>query len=146
MVAQASLTALQLPRLTSAHYTAYGFLTTSLVISLLATFFTWVLQRVYSLLGDADEIRSWLSDGIENDTTSEIRMQSSYASHQSMQIPFELVSIAIMLFIAGIAIYLGSAMVDGFDLGTGGTDRGNRAVFIAFVAGIVFACTLFGIY
>lgn len=140
LVAQAALTALQIPHLEDAHYTAYGAFIISLIVSLLATFFTWLQQRIYGLLEDADAIRCWLSDGVEANGSSETWLQSSIASHHAMEVPFELISISIMAFLAGLGIFLGSAVVDRVNLAAKG---GNLAIFTAFLVITAFVLGLF---
>jgi len=65
-------------------------------------------------------------------------------SNQLLQAPFELLSIAITLFLTGIAVYLGSSLANNVDLSTGGLLEANRGGVIAFVVTTYFILALFG--
>jgi hypothetical protein len=149
LVAGAALTAHQLPALDEVNYGSRGFFAVSLVMSLLATFFTCLQQRTYGFLEDPAAIRAWLTNGQQYTTAdgSEV-FQSSTVSHQLLQVPFELLCISITTFLAGLGVYYGSALGNNLKLGSlaAGEDIsiGNRGVLIAFVVSTAFALSLLG--
>jgi len=145
LIAQTAITALQLPKLDQVHYTAPGFLFIALVLSMLAVFFTCLQQRTYGFVEDIPRMRAWLSNGAwyEN-TEGELKLRSSILSHQFLQAPFELLSIAITLYLVGVGVYLGSALHNGVALSTGGVAEGNRGRLIAFIISTSFVLSLFG--
>lgn len=64
-----------------------------------------------------------------------------------LQAPFELLSIALTLFLGGIGIYLGSAWANDVNLGTSGpltTRQANLGVLVAFIVSTVFALAVIG--
>jgi hypothetical protein len=147
LLAQAGVSALSLPLLEQTNYFARGLFTLSLVISLLAVFFTCVQQRSLRFIRQASEFRMWLTNGVryknENDTSV---WQSSFVAHSLLNLPYELVAISIALFIAGLGVYLGSAWVR--ELGISlldGVSVGNSGVAVAFIVGTTCACLLFGL-
>jgi hypothetical protein len=114
-------------------------------MSLLATFFTCLQQRTYGFLEEPSAIRAWLTNGVRY-TNAEGRevFQSSIISQQLLQAPFELLCISITTFLAGIGVYLGSAMTQHLKLGSEDEIIGNRGVLVAFVVGSAFALSLLG--
>lgn len=117
----------------------------SLVLSTLAVFFTCLQQRTYGFAQNPDAIRAWLSNGVRyiNDQGQSV-MQSSFLSHQLLQAPFELLCMAITLFLAAFGVYLGSAYTSNLVLSAGSIRTGNLGVLLAFIIGSVFGLSLFG--
>ncbi|KAF2810356.1 uncharacterized protein BDZ99DRAFT_520427 [Mytilinidion resinicola] len=145
LVTQAAMTALQLPFIQQVHYSAHTLLSATVIISLLAVYFTCLQYRTYGFMESPSAIRLWLSNGICYTNSEKDRViQSSMLSHQLLQVPFELLSIAITLFIVGFGVCLGSAMSENIDLASGPTRIGDLAVFITVMIATVFALTLFG--
>ena len=127
------------------------------MVSLMSVYYTLIQQRELSLLTTADKLREWLWNGREVDERvgSEVLKQasrtvkpkqireSSLTSNIILQAPFELLGIAISLFLGGLAAYLGLAWKEHVNLGTG--DRpNNQAVFIAFLVCTTFVLATFG--
>lgn len=125
-------------------YLGRGCFSVSLIISLLATFFTCLQQRTYGFIEEPGAIRAWLSNGVKyvNEEGHE-RLQSSIVSHNLLQAPFELLCISITTFLLGFGVYLGSAYHYDVPLGVENS-IGNRGVLIAFCVGTVFALALLG--
>lgn len=68
-------------------------------------------------------------------------------AHQMLQVPYEIMSISITLFVGGLGVYLGSAWARGVDLGAVPTVRWeNVAILAAFIASTGFACAVFGFF
>lgn len=88
----------------------------------------------------------WLSNGVryknENDNSV---WQSSFVAHSLLNVPYEMVAVAIALFIAGLGVYLGSAWARKLGISVlDGESVGNSGVAIAFIVGTMFGCLLFG--
>ena len=137
LVAQAGLTALQLPSETDLHYTVRGFFTLSLMTSFLGVFFAVLQQRSFGLVGDASAIRNWLSNGvIYHNYAGRVTKQSSLVSYWFLQFPFEIVSVGITFFLIGFGLYLGFTLGEGQNMGF--EYIGNQRVMIVYVIGTVW--------
>jgi len=69
--------------------------------------------------------------------------ESSLAANVLLQASFELLGLAISLFLGGLAAYLGLVMAQHVKLGTGKLP-GNVGVFAAFMVSTVFCLSVFG--
>lgn len=144
LVAGVGVTALQLPGLEDTSYLSRACFCITLVIALLATFFTCLQQRTYGFIEDPGAIRAWLANGVRYlNVEGEEAMQSSTVSHQLLQTPFELLCISITTFLFGFAVYLGSAFTQNIKLGLE-QSIGNRGVLIAFCVATAFVLGLLG--
>ena len=137
---------LTLESLAKVHYTVRGIFILTLMVSLLSVYFTLMQQRELNL-SDPDAIRIWLWDGQEHSRTDRegrqvILRQSSLTSNIVLQLPFELLSIAIALFLIGLALYLGLVFAANVRVSTG--SGGNRFSIIAFVVITAFTLSVFG--
>jgi hypothetical protein len=148
LISQVAITALTLPSIHETHFTARGLFTVSVVLSVLAIFFTCLQQRTIGYIQKPEELKAWLSNGIRyKNSAGEMVFQSSMVTHQLLQAPFELLGISITLFIAGFGVYLGSAVTRDIALNTHGSEGAvvaNRGVLGAFVAATMFASLTFG--
>ncbi|KAF2467371.1 uncharacterized protein BDR25DRAFT_183327, partial [Lindgomyces ingoldianus] len=143
LVAQAGLTALQLPSLEDVHYVARAVFTMSLILSLLAVFFSGLQQSSFGRASEPKDLRLWLSSGVRWDEANmKGELQSSMVAHMILQAPFEIVVMSITLFVVGFGVYLGSSWKAGLKLNEG--SQGNRAVLIAFVVPTVFVLLMYG--
>ncbi|OCL09517.1 hypothetical protein AOQ84DRAFT_388114 [Glonium stellatum] len=143
LVAQAGLSALQLPQLEKVHYVARGVFIMSLVMSLLAVFFAGHQQSSFGRATETAAVRAWLSSGTRYDESlGKTVLRSSMVSHMILHAPFEVVTMSIVLFVVGLGVYLGSGWTGNLDLNTGG--NGNRAVLIAFIVPTIFVLLMFG--
>ncbi|KAF2856639.1 hypothetical protein T440DRAFT_549993 [Plenodomus tracheiphilus IPT5] len=115
LLAQAALSSLSLPKLEETHYSARALLTGSLILGLLALFFTCVQQREFGQYVQPEEIRAWLST--EEESGGKDR-RSSIIAHQLLQAPFEMLGVSVNMFIAGLGVYEGSAFTRNFGLNT----------------------------
>lgn len=88
----------------------------------------------------------WLSNGVRyKNEYGNNAWQSSFVAQGLLNVPFEMVAISITLFIAGLGVYLGSAWTRKLGLSVfNGESVGNSGVAVAFIAGTVFGCLLFG--
>ena len=132
-----------------------GIFTISLVLSMLSVYFTLVQQRELSVPTNARMIRVWLWNGrwrappshhvsstpIENPGAA-IR-ESSLTSHYIILAPFEMLRIAVAMFLCAVTTYLALVMAQDIKLGTGPT-WSNRGLLIAFVICTAFALMVFG--
>jgi hypothetical protein len=144
LLTQAAISALSLPVLEHTHWCARGALTISLVISLLAIFFTCIQHRELRFIRRPTEFRVWLSDGVyEKDGQSALR--SSHVAHQLLNMPYELVGLSITLFILGLGVYIGSAWNRKLGISVvHGESVGNAQVLVPFIVGTAFASSAFG--
>jgi hypothetical protein len=77
------------------------------MLSLLATFFTLIQQREVGIIRNARAFRRWLSNGILYHNAQErLVRQSSLASLTLIEAPYELISLAVANFVAGMAAYM----------------------------------------
>lgn len=137
---------MQLPGMEDVSYVAHGCFIITLIMALLASFFTCLQQRTYGFLEDSATARAWLMNGVRytNAEGKEV-FQSSTVSHQLLQVPFELLCISITTFIGGIGVYLGCALTEGLQLGgEESSNIGNRGVLITFLMSLAFALGLLG--
>lgn len=133
LLASLGLQALNLPLITSTSFLARGALTVSCIFSILATFFTLIQQRELSVVRSAAALRAWLSNGVQYKNGHEILVfQSSWASLNLLEGPYEFLSMAIMTFILGIAAYLGSAWLYKVDLHASDGPLADLSVILAF--------------
>lgn len=137
----------------------------SLMLSLLAVYFALVQQRELSLGTSAEIVRLWLWNGrtrttsqshysstaaSEGPSKSEDRaheervvQESSLASNIILQAPYELLSIAISVFLGGLIAYLASAWVEKVKLGAGPWPT-NAGMLIIVSIFTVFTLLMFG--
>lgn len=142
MLAQAALSALSLPKIEETHYAARALLTGSLILGLLAVFFTCVQQREPGRYKGPEEIRAWLS--VEEVQAGSDR-QSSIVGHQLLQAPFEMLGVSVTMFIAGLGVYEGSAFTRKVGLNTlNGVAVSNVGVLAPFVVGTLFGWSVLG--
>lgn len=136
---------LSLDSLNEVNVCVRGFFTVSLMLSLMAVYFALIQQRQLALPTDADTIRTWLWNGKMRQAANGAGLvrESSLAANFVIQAPFELLGIAISLFLATLATYLGLAMSQNVSYGTGPWPN-NRVVLIFFVVCTVFTLAMFG--
>lgn len=158
---------LSLDSLSQVNLTVRGLITISLMLSLIAVYFALVQQRELLLGSNADGLRKWLWSGrtraLPPSTRSRSHLpspshpkgsdprtlgdrkvrESSLAANIVLQAPYELLGIAISVFLGALTAYLGLAMAQNVELGTG-TLPGNTGVFVAFVICTVFTLCVFG--
>ena len=76
------------------------------MLSLLATFFTLIQQREVGVIRDARSFRRWLSNGVQYYNARErLVWQSSLTSLTLVEAPYELISLAVASFVAGMSAY-----------------------------------------
>lgn len=140
---------LSLDSLSEVNLTVRGLFTVSLMLSLMAVYFALIQQRALALPTDAESLRLWLWNGqrrtVENGGHGGevIIRESSLSANMVLQAPFELLSISITLFLGALAAYLGFAMVQEVQFGTGPWP-GNTALFIFFLVCTTFTLAMFG--
>lgn len=126
------------------HYAARGLFILSLLLSLLSVYFTLLQQRELVTM-DTKTFRVWLWDGTTAPFPGHDGRQlwrSSLSSNIMLQDPFELLAIAIALFLDAPGFYLGLAYASKVDLSKGWDS--NLACLVAFVTTAVFSLALFG--
>lgn len=150
LMAQAAISALSLPHLEQTHWGARMSFTISLVISLLAIFFTCIQHRSLGFLRRPIELRAWLSNGTRyRNSSNDIVFQSSMVAHQLLHAPYELVGISLTAFIGGLGTYLGSAWLRDVEISVRiaagkSVQVGNLGVLVCYLVGTGFACAMFG--
>lgn len=126
------------------HYAARGLFILSLLLSLLSVYFTLLQQRELVIM-DTKTLRVWLWDGTTAPAPGSNGRQlwrSSLSSNIMLQAPFELLAIAIALFLGALGFYLGLAYASKVNLSKGWDS--NLACMVAFVTTAVFSLALFG--
>lgn len=140
----ASSAILALESLADIHYAARGLFILSLLLSLLSVYFTLLQQRELVSM-DTKTLRVWLWDGTFGTppgSNGRPMWRSSLSSNIMLQAPFELLAIAIALFLAALGFYLGLAYASRIDLSKGWDS--NLACMVAFVTTAVFSLAFFG--
>lgn len=140
----ASSAILALESLADIHYAARGLFILSLLLSLLSVYFTLLQQRELVCM-DTKTLRVWLWDGTlatPPGSNGQPVWRSSLSSSIMLQSSFELLAIAIALFLGALGFYLGLAYASRVDLSKGWDS--NLACLIAFVTTAVFSLAFFG--
>ena len=122
---------------------------------LLTVFFTLVQQRELSTPTSGSLLRMWLwngnmrmppsayMSGTPVDRPGKPVKESSMTAHYIITAPFELLRIAISVFLAAVVAYLILVWQNNITLGTG-PQWGNRGLLIAFIVCTVFPLLMFG--
>ena len=143
---------LSLDTLSEVNLVVRGLFTVSLMVSLMAVYYALIQQRALALPTDAESLRVWLWNGRTRQAeasangvngTERFLRESSLSANMVLQAPFELLSISITLFLGGLAAYLGLAMVQEVQFGTGPWP-GNTALFVFFMVCMLFTLAMFG--
>ena len=149
IIAQVALTALSLPNLSQAHWTARAFLLFATVAGCLSVYYACKLQRVVGKLYRPGMIRDWLRAGSHVEA---LKMHSKNASLRSKQskaalsaifllsAPYTMMSYSILAFIIGLAIYQGFTWTRALDTAAGQIN--SRNVFIAYIVSTGY-CQIF---
>ncbi|KAL9621678.1 MAG: hypothetical protein Q9160_003931 [Pyrenula sp. 1 TL-2023] len=150
ILAQLSMTTLQLDGLSDMHWSASGFMLSGILFGIVAVILATMQQQVFGMLNDPLRVKLWLSAGYYGDEedgggrgkrneigTGERRLKASVASLQIMRIPNTFLSFAALAFLVSIGLFLGFSARQDLDR-TPGRDN-NKAVLIlwlvtAFVA------------
>ena len=156
LLAGACATMVGLDSLSDVNLSVRAIFTISLMLSLVSVYFTLLQQRELSSLANAKTLRDWLWNGryyvqvspggdaerLWDDKPARTK-QSSLSANILLQAPFELLGIAITLFLGGVAAYLALVMKHRITLGTGG-EGSNIAAFVVFVISTTFTLLVFG--
>lgn len=147
---------LTLESLSQIHLVVRAIFTISLMLSMLSVYFTLVQQRELSQPTNTEMLRMWFWNGntrepprfhITGSPThylpGKMIRESSLTSYYVISAPFELLRIAICLFLGGVIAYLALVAKDNLKLGTG-PSWGNRALVIAFVICTAFPLLMYG--
>jgi hypothetical protein len=122
---------------------------------MLTVFFTLVQQREISTPTSAALLRIWLWNGNMRTPPShhvsgtpvarpeKLIRESSMTAHYVITAPFELLRIAISVFLAAVIAYLVLVWHENINMGTG-PQWGNRGLLIAFIVCTVFPLLMFG--
>ena len=155
LLASAAATMLTMNSLSDVNLTVRAMFTISLMLSMLTVFFTLVQQRELSTPTSAKLLRLWLWNGrVRIPPTHHISgtpvdfpgraiRESSMTAHYVIFAPFELLRIAIAVFLAAVVAYLVLVWQANIPLGTG-PQWGNRGLLIAFIICTVFPLLMFG--
>lgn len=146
ILAQLSMTTLQLDGLSDMHWSASGFMLSGILFGIIAVILATMQQQVFGMLNDPLRVKLWLSAGYYEDgrqgKTTRIagdgrRLKASVASMQIMRIPNTFLSFSALAFLVSMGLFLGFSARQDLDR-TPGRDN-NKAVLIlwlvtAFVA------------
>ncbi|RMZ73494.1 aspartate racemase [Pyrenophora seminiperda CCB06] len=142
LLATLALQALSMPLLGETTFIARSSFTVSTTLSLLATFFTCIQQRELGVIYKASAFRLWLSNGIRyTNAENRVVLQSSLASLTLLEAPYELISLAVANFVAGMAAYMWGVYKQRLQLQmeSGWAERVAAVVYFAFGTGFAFA-------
>ena len=155
LLASAAATMLTLNSLSEVNLTVRAMFTISLMLSMLTVFFTLVQQREVSTPTSAALLRLWLWNGNMRlppshhvsgtpiDRPGKPIRESSMTAHYVITAPFELLQIAISVFLAAVIAYLVLVWRENINMGTG-PQLGNRGLLIAFIVCTAFPLLMFG--
>lgn len=144
LLATLALQALSMPLLGETTFIVRSSFTVSTTLSLLATFFTCIQQRELGVIYKASDFRMWLSNGVRyTNSCNQVVLQSSLASLTLMEAPYELISLAVANFVAGMAAYMWDAYKDRLDLQRESAWAESVAVVVYFAFGTGFAFAMF---
>ena len=139
-----ALTALSLPNLSMAHWTARAFLLFATVAGCLSVYYACTLSRNISKCYQAKLVRDWLSAATQHNENAEVNekneTQASLSGIFILSAPYTMMSYAILAFITGLAIYQGFVWTRTLDTDAGKDN--SRNVFIAYIVSTGF-CELF---
>ncbi|KAL1800521.1 hypothetical protein ACET3X_000863 [Alternaria dauci] len=140
LLATMALQALSLPALAEATFLARASFIVSTMLSLLATFFTLIQQRELGVIRDARTFRRWLSNGIQYYNARErLVWQSSLTSLTLVEAPYELMSLAVASFVAGMSAYVWEVWKDRLEAQKEqGLDGVAVVVYFAVATGFTF--------
>ena len=147
IIAQVALTALSLPSLSLAHWTARAFLLFATVAGCLSVYYACSLSRDIGKCNQPEAVRDWLTAATPN--RSEIvssvldkkeRKNASLSAIFVLSAPYTMMSYSILAFVIGLAIYQGYVWTTTLDTDAGKTN--SRNVFIAYIVSSGF-CQLF---
>ena len=147
--ASVGITALQVPNMDQTHWTARAFLSSSMILGILATIVATSLQRKVAPLNDALQIRLWLSMGSFNSWRSSrprhgavgsdfdiLPLASSTSALLLSEAPGTLLNLALLMFIAGFVIYLLFAWLN--DHEESRTEHQHIATFVICIVVVTF--------
>lgn len=139
-----ALTALSLPSLSLAHWTARAFLLFATVAGCLSVYYACTLSRDIGKCYQAKLVRDWLSAATQHMENAEVNekneTQASLSGIFILSAPYTMMSYAILAFITGLAIYQGFVWTRTLDTDAGKDN--SRNVFIAYIVSTGF-CELF---
>ncbi|KAK3715961.1 hypothetical protein LTR37_006691 [Vermiconidia calcicola] len=151
LLASAGATMLTLDSLSNVHLVVTAMFMISLMLSMLSVFFTLIQQRELSIATSSDLLRIWCWNGKLRPAT--IRQhrpgntimirESSLTSLYILTAPFELLIIAVCVFLGAVTAYLALATHTGLKLGTG-PSWANFGMLVAFVLCTTFPLMMFG--
>lgn len=143
IIAQVALTALSLPSLSLAHWTARACLLFATVAGCLSVYYACTLSRDVGKCYQPQLVRDWLSLMTPKRRTEVDDKKERTASLSGIFIlsaPYTMMSYSILAFITGLAIYQGFVWTRALDTDAGKTN--SRNVFIAYIVSTGF-CQLF---
>ena len=145
IIAQVALTALSLPSLSLAHWTARAFLLFAVVAGCLSVYYACSLSRDIGKCYQPEAVRDWLTAANTSNIASfegdkKKGRKASLSGIFILSAPYTMMSYSILAFIIGLAIYQGFVWTRTLDTDAGKTN--SRKVFIAYIASSGF-CQLF---
>ncbi|EDU44299.1 hypothetical protein PtrSN002B_007055 [Pyrenophora tritici-repentis] len=144
LLATLALQALSMPLLAETTFIVRSSFTVSTTLSLLATFFTCIQQRELGVVYKASSFRMWLSNGIRyTNSSNQVVLQSSLASLTLMEAPYELISLAVANFVAGMAAYMWDIYKQRLELQKESGWAQSVAIVVYFAFGTGFAFAMF---
>ncbi|KAL9117973.1 MAG: hypothetical protein Q9187_005485 [Circinaria calcarea] len=145
IIAQVAITALSLPNLSLAHWTARAFLLFAVVAGCLSVYYACKLQRTIGKLYQPVLIRDWLRipppEAKKEGEGEEDEIKASLPALFVLSAPFTMMAYSIFTFLLGLTIYQGFTWTRTLDPNAGKND--SRNVFITFVVGAGFCQAFF---
>ena len=141
IIAQVALTALSLPNLSLAHWTARAFLLFATVAGCLSVYYACKLQRTVGKLYRPEMVRRWLTVGSRWGVPELAKNRKAALSAVFLlSAPYTMMSYSILAFVTGLAIYQGFTWTRNLDTAAGATN--SRNVFIAYIVSTGY-CQIF---
>ncbi|KAH6864974.1 hypothetical protein BKA58DRAFT_366862 [Alternaria rosae] len=150
IIAQIAITALSLDKLSKTHWVARAFFTFSLVSAIMAVYYA---TRQYRTLGRClriEQMKTWICGKNRSKNKTPCRTPTTPSEHPDLpsvaavltvSAPNMLMSASLNCLLVGFAVYLGFTWTENLDAEAG--KDGSRAVFITYIAGLIFC---YGVY
>lgn len=128
-----------------AHWTARGFITFSLVASVVSVYYASAQQKQLSRLLNPEDIKIWIrrNERTPNSWQTHFGGFPSAATVLTVSAPNALLSLAVHAFLIGFGIYLGFVWTESLDQSS--TPSDNRAIFVTYIVGVSVCYSLYAL-
>ena len=147
IIAQVSITALTLPFLNSAHWTARAGFLLAIFGGCCSVSLAFEIQRLLSRLDSPQKVRNWLTlpreEGHEGEQSSKIQRTVSLAAVLVIKLPYFCFTFSIHSLLVGFIIYQGYVFIRNLDPQAGHGD--SRNVFVVLILILALYLIMFAV-